>query len=57
MTRKEFLTLPIELRRAILQRQAEELQPEPGTLCKECLNFEGCEMRDASRYCGDFEKK
>ena len=58
MTRKEFLTLPMDLRRKILERQAEKtISPKPGALCKKCLAFDNCDMRDASEYCGGFKRK
>ena len=62
MTRKEFLTLPVELRRKILKRQvvvaSSELKPpKPGTLCTECMGYDDCDMRDASQFCSGFKKK
>jgi hypothetical protein len=57
MTRKEFLTLPMDLRRKILKRQVDNLKPPKiGTLCKKCAVYKDCEMRNAVQYCGRFKK-
>jgi hypothetical protein len=58
MTRKEFMSLPMGLRRKILTRQAAQLTPPvPGTLCKTCAAFDGCDMRDAAECCSAFKNK
>lgn len=32
-------------------------RPRPGTLCKTCAEYDKCDMRDASEYCGAYNKK